>query len=487
MRWPRWAWLVTASLALLWLVGASRPSAAMPDLAPRGWAPGPLLPIVLSSAAVTAVLWTAYAVAGLAVLLALRTPPPALRTWAVPLVVGSLALLTAPFGSADHLNYLAYGQITLEGGDPWRESPIAWQGGTDPLASRVEAPWTTQPSVYGPLATLLHTLCAWVGADNLRVAVWVWQVMCVLSWLAVRALLRRHLSPVHHGRVDALWTLNPFVVGIGVLGAHLDVVATALVVLAVWAWGRGGLAWAAVAGLAVAGAESTKFTYAVVALGIVYLGRSRGRELTAFVLSGVLGAAMLHGWAGLDSYVQILRSGQTVSLAMPWRPLLEGMLALGLPNAIARSVITLGAAALAIGLAMLLLRATRPVSEGVRPLWIAGMLSAAYAFSASYSLPWYDPLLWAALPAVVPSVLDVLATARLLVIAWAYVPGRVSGMTQGVESLTLGFRRFVAPLLVLAVWVATVWLLRRAGAPPGGPSATEPTPARRGPRPAAAD
>lgn len=477
MRWPRWAWLVTASLALLWLVGASRPSAAMPDLAPRGWAPGPLLPIVLSSAAVTAVLWTAYAVAGLAVLLALRTPPPALRTWAVPLVVGSLALLTAPFGSADHLNYLAYGQITLEGGDPWRESPIAWQGGTDPLASRVEAPWTTQPSVYGPLATLLHTLCAWVGADNLRVAVWVWQVMCVLSWLAVRALLRRHLSPVHHGRVDALWTLNPFVVGIGVLGAHLDVVATALVVLAVWAWGRGGLAWAAVAGLAVAGAESTKFTYAVVALGIVYLGRSRGRELTAFVLSGVLGAAMLHGWAGLDSYVQILRSGQTVSLAMPWRPLLEGMLALGLPNALARTVISVCAAGLAVLLASIFLRLTSPVDERARVLWVAGMLTAAFAFSASYSLPWYDPLVWAALPATVPSVLDVLATARLTVIALAYVPGRVLGMTPGVESVTLGVRRYLAPVLVLAVWVAAFrwarsrgWRLRgqsRSGMSPG--------------------
>ncbi len=477
MRWPRWAWLVTASLALLWLVGASRPSAAMPDLAPRGWAPGPLLPIVLSSAAVTAVLWTAYAVAGLAVLLALRTPPPALRTWAVPLVVGSLALLTAPFGSADHLNYLAYGQITLEGGDPWRESPIAWQGGTDPLASRVEAPWTTQPSVYGPLATLLHTLCAWVGADNLRVAVWVWQVMCVLSWLAVRALLRRHLSPVHHGRVDALWTLNPFVVGIGVLGAHLDVVATALVVLAVWAWGRGGLAWAAVAGLAVAGAESTKFTYAVVALGIVYLGRSRGRELTAFVLSGVLGAAMLHGWAGLDSYVQILRSGQTVSLAMPWRPLLEGMLALGLPNALARTVISVCAAGLAVLLASIFLRLTSPVDERARVLWVAGMLTAAFAFSASYSLPWYDPLVWAALPATVPSVLDVLATARLTVIALAYVPGRVLGMTPGVESVTLGVRRYLAPVLVLTVWVAAFrwarsrgWRLRgqsRSGMSPG--------------------
>lgn len=484
-------WLRAAAFGLLLLVGASQPNAATPDLAPSGWAPGPPIPLTLSPAATTAVLWSAYLLGAAALLLGLRGHVQPVR-WAVPATLGAAILWTAPFGSADHLNYLAYGQIALEGGDPWSESPIAWQGGGDPLASRVEAPWTTQPSVYGPFATLVHAACAWVGQDNLRVAVWVWQLVVVLAWLGGRALLRGLLDAEHHGRIDLLWTLNPLLVGIGVLGAHLDIVAAVLVLLALraWSWRGGtGVASAAVAGLAIALAEATKFTYAVAVLGILWLAWRRGwdRRASVFVGSALVGALLLHVPAGLDSYVQVLRSGQTVSLAMPWRPLLEGMLALGLPNAIARSVITLGAAALAIGLAVLLLRATRPVSEGVRPLWIAGMLSAAYAFSASYSLPWYDPLLWAALPAVVPSVLDVLATARLLVIAWAYVPGRVSGMTQGVESLTLGFRRFVAPLLVLAVWVATVWLLRRAGAPPGGPSATEPTPARRGPRPATAD
>lgn len=480
-------WLRAAAFGLLLLVGASQPNAATPDLAPSGWAPGPPIPLTLSPAATTAVLWSAYLLGAAALLLGLRGRLQPVR-WAVPATLGAAILWTAPFGSADHLNYLAYGQIALEGGDPWGQSPIDWQGGSDPLAGRVEAPWTTQPSVYGPFATLIHAACAWAGRDNLRVAVWVWQLVVVLSWLGGRALLRGLLDAEHHGRVDLLWTLNPLLVGIGVLGAHLDIVAAVLVLLALGAWGwRGGtgLASAAVAGVAIALAEATKFTYAVAALGILWLAwrGGWGRRASVFVGSAVVGALALHVPAGWDSYVQVLRSGQTVSLAMPWRPLLEGMLALGLPNAIARSVITLGAAALAVGLAVLLLRATRPVSMSLRPLWIAGMLSAAYAFSASYSLPWYDPLLWAALPAVVPSVLDVLASARLLVIAWAYVPGRVSGMTPGVESLTLGFRRFVAPLLVLAVWVATVGLLRRLAAAPDGPTVTGRRPARRGPPP----
>jgi len=50
---------LTLSFALLLLVAAAGPSAAKPGLGPRGWAPGDL-PISLSSAVVTAVLWTAY-------------------------------------------------------------------------------------------------------------------------------------------------------------------------------------------------------------------------------------------------------------------------------------------------------------------------------------------------------------------------------------------------------------------------------------------
>ena len=46
-----------------------------------------------------------------------------------------------------------------------------------------------------------------------------------------------------------------------------------------------------------------------------------------------------------------------------------------------------------------------------------------------------------------------------LLIAVAYVPGRVIGMTPGVEALTLGLRREVTPWLQLGLWVVAVTLL----------------------------
>lgn len=499
---------VGAALGLLLLVGLSAPNAAQPDLAPRGWAPGTLLPLTLGPAAVTAALWTAYLLGGLAVLLGLRGQVGALRTWWAPGILGVLALLAAPFGSADHVNYLAYGRILVGGGNPWVDAPITWAGGLDPVTSRVEEPWTTEPSVYGPFGTLLHALSAWVGGDSLRQGVWVWQLLVVLAWLAVRALLRSVLAPSLHGRVDVLWTLNPLVVGIGVLGAHIDVVATALAVAAVAvAARRPGWAGAALTGGVVALAGSTKFTYAVVGVGVVaawwVAGLRSGalaRRVGALAGGFVVVAGVLHLWAGPHVYDQLLRSRQAVSLATPWRPLLElGRDAWG--NGPTRLLISAAAALLAVLLAWCLLRLSRPSGWGnfdqlVDPapdavgapsalapvaLWVTACLALAYSLAAPYSLPWYDLLVWAALPAVLPGLVDLVALVRLVALAVAYVPGRVLGMTPAVEDLTLGVRRGVVPWVGLVLWVVVIAAgVRRGSSPRRAPrrAGTTPTPTR---------
>lgn len=482
---------VGLAVALLLLVGASRPNAATPDLSPSGWGPGTLVPITLGPGAVTGVLWTAYLVGGLAVLLGLRAGVGALRTWALPLGLGALALLTAPFGSGDHLNYLAYGRILVGGGNPWVESPIDWAGGADPVTSRVEAPWTTEPSVYGPFGALLHGLAALLGGDSLRQGVWVWQVLVVGAWLVVRWVLRRVLDPSAHGRVDVLWTLNPLVFGVGVLGAHIDLIAAALAVVAVGVVvARPGVVGAVLGGGVVALAGSTKFTYAVVGAGIVaawWLVGLRGgglvRRVVALGGGFVLVAGVLHAWAGPHVYDQLMRSRQAVSLATPWRPLLEwGRDVWG--NEQTRVAISLGAAVLAVLLAWCLLRLSRPAarpwrdlladggtdavappSDAVAPvaLWVTACLSLAFSLAAPYSLPWYDLLVWAALPALLPGLVDLVALVRLTALSIAYVPGRVLGMTPQVEELTLGVRREVVPWVGVALWVLVIVAGVRSG------------------------
>ncbi len=457
--------LGAAAFALLLLVGLSRPNAAAPDLGTHGWAPGVLLPLTLSPAAVTGVLWAAYLLGAGAVVAGLRAPLARLGGWWLPVGLALLALLTSPFGSADHINYAAYGRIFLQGGDPYVDSPIGWHGGTDPITSHVEAPWTTVPSVYGPFATILQGGSAAVGGAHLRQVVWVWQVLVVISWLAVRWLLLQILDGAARRRVDVLWTLNPIVFGVGVLGAHVDVIGTALAVAAVWAAGRWrGWEGAAGSGVAVALAGCTKFTYAVAGVGVlaswwlVKDTRDRARRVAA--LLGAFGAVAvaLHLWMGPHVYDQLLRSRRSVSLATPWRPFLDGLVG-SLGSGTTRTLVSMLAVLMAVLLAVALSRVSGPRGPGsgaVHALWVCGILSAAYVLAAPYSLPWYGLLAWAALPAMVGPVVDGVLLAQLTAMALAYVPGRVLGMTEQVQSVTMAVRRQVVPWVVGALWLVLI-------------------------------
>lgn len=486
--------LLTVAFVALTALSLARPNATQPDLGPRDFLPDAALPWAPSPAMVTAVMWGAYGLgaAGLAWAWQ-RRRGIVIPRW-LPWGLGLVALLGVPIGSADHLNYAAYGQIALDGGNPWTESPIDWQGGADPVTSHVEAPWTTTPSVYGPFITGIHVIAAALGGGDVRAVVWWWQVVVVASWLLIRYALTRIL-PAQRDRVDLLWTANPMVWSIAVLGAHVDTVATALVIAGILVLvGQVGVGRAAASGALIGAAASTKFTYAVAGLAVawVFVRRPGLRALHGRVLLGLAGGFLavlvpLHVWSGGHTYDQLARSRQAVSLATPWRLVLEALRPT-LGNGPTRTLITVGAAVVAVALLAAFLRMTRPAQPAGRPrdpritaLWLTGGLTFAYAAAAPYSLPWYDLLIWGALPAVSGSIAVWLSGIRLLVLACAYVPGRVSGLTPGVEDLTLGFRRSVAPWLSLAIWVAWIgaaWA-RRGGVSSDAPDASEHPPAPR--------
>jgi hypothetical protein len=503
----RLAWLrplvLTLSFALLLLVAAAGPSAAKPALGPRGWAPGDL-PITLSSAVVTATLWTAYVLGALGVALGLwrgadsdhrsssssSSSSPS-RSWVRsrlwsrcwPWALGVLALLTAPMGSADHINYAAYGRIAAQGGDAYVVKPILWAGGLDPVTSAVQPPWTMTPSVYGPFATASQALSSFVGQDNLRQTVWVWQVFIVAAWLLVRLLLRHAAADGRtRTRVDLLWTANPLVFGVAVLGAHIDLIATALALAAIALAAR--RPW--VAGLVLGAAVSTKITYGIVGLAILWSWRSLARKPMArnvigLGLSSLLVFVLLHLWAGPHVFEQLGKAGKGVSLATVWRPVVNALSAL-MPLDSARAVVSVAAVVtivvLAWGLAHLALsrpaaqqgfdagqmspvQQTSITQQTQSAMTATFVLATAYAVAAPYALPWYDVLTWATLPMVAVTALDGILLARLTVMAMAYVPGRVVAMSPGVESLTLGFRKVVGPLAAWLVLLAIARVVRR--------------------------
>lgn len=473
--------LLAASLGALLLVGLSGPNLAAPDLGARGWAPGTLLPFALGPSAVTLTLALAYAAGGVGTALALRSGWLPRPSWGVVGALGLLALLATPFGSADHVNYAAYGRILVGGGDPYTQSPVAWAGGTDPVTSRVEDPWRTTPSVYGPVATAAHGLAALVGGADVREVVWVWQVVVVAAWLLTRWLLLRLADG--DGRVDLLWTLNPVVLGVAVLGAHVDVLAGALAV-ATLVVGVRRAALAPAAGALLALTAATKVTYAVVGAGLLWAwwrhdrASAPRRTLTAAGAFAVVVSAV-HVPFGPHVYERLGEARRSISLATPWRPVYE-LLREPLGGSTARTVVFAASALLMVVLAALLLRATRPLVAGTlagEAVRVAFALATAYVLLAPYSLPWYDLLTWALLPLLAPSLLDLVLVGRGAVLAMAYVPGRVLGLGLAWPARMLWWRRVVGPVVSTVVALsagpaARRGSSRRLGTPRAGSAPT---------------
>lgn len=452
------------ALLLFVLAAAAGESAAVPDLGAPTLTPPWDADLGWPSAVVTVVVGAAYVLGAAAVLLGLlavaRGERPRPRVVLGAALLSALALsVVPPLGSADHLSYAAYGRIAVSGGDPYTERPSSWRGGVDPVAGAVQPPWEDTRSVYGPVATAIHAGASAVGGDSLRLTVWAWQLVVAASFLlAGYALdrLTRH-DPAARARAAVLWTLNPVLLGVVVLGAHLDAIAAAAVL--------GTLALAQrhplLAGACLGVAAGTKLPFAVVGLAVCWgLRRLEWRAALRRAALGLLGAGLVlvpvHLWAGEAIYDQLGRASRYVSLATPWRPLVE-VLGPFFGHEQVRNLLPLVAPVVMVAVAVALARVVRdlptvvasPVTgDAVRATFVLG---TAYVLAAPYVLPWYEVLAWAPLALMGASALDVALLTRLLVLGLAYVPGRVVGMSPEVEQVTLDFRAGVAPWLNLAL------------------------------------
>jgi hypothetical protein len=493
-----------AGLSMLLVLGTTvlGPSATEPGLGPRTGLRGVLPPYSFdlhpSSALVTVLVDVAYLLGGLAVgcgLLAVRRGHrlDPRRAALVGVAFAVAAVLVPPAGSADHINYAAYGRIAAQGGDPYVQAPADWRGGADPVTGAVEPPWTRTPSVYGPVATAIQAGTSLLGGDSLRATVWVWQLVCAAAWLLVGWLLVRFTAARAGDRSPAqsralwLWLLNPVLYGVLLVGAHVDLLATAFVLVALLLAARQPF-WA---GVALGAASGTKLTMLLAVPALVWaIRRLPLARLARHLGLGLAGAALVlapaHLWAGPHVFDQLRVAHRFISLATPWRPVFDALKGPVGNNATRQWVVALTPVAVVV-VALLLARIVRPAANLHRPQLAEGapgpalgaeeeqvvsdgavalvVLNAAYVLAAPYSLPWYDAAVWAPLALVAGGALDAVLLIRLVAYAIAYVPGRVLGMSATVHDLTLGYRRSVTPYLGWLALVALVVLASRRRSP----------------------
>ena len=493
------------SVACTFAVAVAGPSVMEPVLPGRagtppwslGLHPSPYLAVGLTAAGLAA--------GTLGLVLVLR----AVRGgWSVParavLVAGLLAAvaltLVPPFGSSDHLSYAAYGRMLVTGHNPYTTTPAQLAAAGDPVARAVQD-WSGSPSVYGPLATAIQGLASLAGGTSARLTVFMLG-LANLAAFAVTALLLHRMTrhdPARQLRAALLWACNPLLLQVLVAGAHVDAQAVVFGVAAVAvcagpagrppapSWPR-----TAIAGVLVGLGLAVKVTVALVGLGlaialVLAFGRGWRRLLPLLAALGTgfavtAGAAVAIG--GPAMLRQSSRASGMVSIGSPWR-VIRTVIHLAVAGTAATDIVKAGAAALAVVLAVLLIRGLpgpatwRELSAGPGPGVYAGVtfaLALAWLLAWPYVLPWYDALAWALLPLVplVPGAalegaegLTWLLLARTAALGFGYLPARQADATlpSGLGWLQPVVRHGVTPAVLAAVTAWLVYLMLRARPP----------------------
>jgi len=468
-----------ASVALTVAVAAAGPSVMEPALAGRSglppWAltahPSPYLAVGLSAAAL--------AVGALGLVLTLR----AIRGgWSVParavllggLLAAAVLTLVPPFGSSDQLSYAAYGRMLVTGHNPYTTTPAELAALGDPVARAVQD-WFTTPSVYGPLATGVQGLASLIGGTSVRLTVFVLG-LANLTAFAVTALLLHRMTrsdPARQLRAALLWAANPLLLQLLVAGAHLDAQAVVCAVAAVavfcgpWGGPRAGvpsLLRSTLAGILVGLGFAVKVSDVLVGLGLAQalgLGaRPAWRRLRPSLAGLAAGFAAAAGAAvaigGHAMLGQLSRESDLVSIGSPWR-VIRTLIHLLVGGTAASDIVKAGAIALAVVLAVLLIRGLPGPRETV-----AFAVVLAWLFAWPYVLPWYDALAWALLPLLPlgPAADGIcwLLLARITALGFGYLPARQADATlpRGLSWLQPVIRHGVTPAVLAA---STVWLV----------------------------
>jgi hypothetical protein len=477
-RWPGPAGLaaVAASVVCTFTVGVAGPSAMEPALPSRSGQPPWAFDAHLSPYLAVGLTAAGLAAGVLGLVLVLR----AVRGgWSIPargvLLAGLLAAvaltLIPPFGSSDQLSYAAYGRMLATGHNPYTTTPAQLAALGDPVARAVQD-WFTTPSVYGPLATAVQGLAAAIGGTSARLTVFALGLANLAAFAGTALLLHRmtRSDPARQLRAALLWAANPLLLLLLVAGAHVDTQAVvfAVAAAAVMCGPRGDPGGsplrAFTAGVLVGLGFAVKVSDVLAGLGLavalVLRRRSGGRRLwpplagltAGFAVTAVTAMAI----GGPAMLGQLSRESDMVSIGSPWR-VIRSLIHLAVGGTAATDIIKAGAVALAVVIAILLIRGLPGPGQT-----IVFAVVLAWLFAWPYVLPWYDALAWALLPLAAWSpageAVSWLLVARTTALGLGYLPARQADTTlpHGLSWLQPVIRHGVAPAVLAA---ATVWLV----------------------------
>jgi len=474
---------IAVSVAATFAVAVSGRSVMEPALPGRPWQPPWALDLHISAYLAVGLTAAGLAAGAAGLVLVLR----ALRGgWTVSpravLLAGigaAVALtLVPPFGSSDQLSYAAYGRMVVTGHNPYLTTPAQLAALGDPVARAVQD-WYGATSVYGPLASGIQGLASLIGGTSVRLTVFLLGLANLIAFVIAALLLYRMTSGQQDRQLRAtlLWTANPLLLQVLVAGAHVDVQMIACCVAAIAVIYRKVLCGTVsaerliAAGALIGLGFAVKVTAALVGLGIAIAlwqqGRMRLLPWLALGFGLIAAAALAIGGTAMIKATS--QASDMVSIGSPWRVSRTVLKHLAGGSA-TTDIVKFGAIALAVFLAVLLIRGLPPIlGESPAVAYIPLALVLGWLFAWPYVLPWYDALGWAMLALVPASSVDWLLLARTTMLGFAYLPARTTDATlpHGLSWLQPAFRNGVSPVVLAgtAIWLVVLMWRAHRGVP----------------------
>lgn len=409
-------------------------------------------------------------------------------------VLGFLAV--PPAASGDTLVYAAYGRLAALGLDPYRVPPRSLLLGGDPVGVATEGPWQGVTSVYGPLATGVQEVASRLAGDSMQQTVWWLSVANALAWVVAGLLLLALAAgdTRARSRVLVLYWANPLLLWAVPFGGHNDVQALAFAMGALLALRHRSVVFgAALSGALIGLAGAVKLTEGIVGLGLLWAVRRRPVAALALCAAAAAVLALAYVPHLPEAFAQTSSNSGFVSSASPWR-WVRSLLDVGLTGSLSGALVTaLSWAAVLVVAALLARRVLRPRGEAPRPGGDAAgrervddasravvAVTLAWTVLGSYTLPWYDMVVWAPITLLGASTLDLILLVRATTVCLAYVATREVPADEA-PSRALAFvvdriRDSVSPVVHIALAVVLVrWsrghdgrdlLRRRLASPP---------------------
>ena len=472
--------LIAAGAATTIAVGSAGPSAVALKLGERtSWLPPWYLPASAGTAnewVAVALLWLGLVAGAIGLWIAWRAVadgwrPDNRKLFGLGVGLSLLTALVLPLTSADVLMYAAYGRLQVLGLDPYDITPAEiFRAEYDPVLIVTERPWQDTPSVYGPLASFSQWLAASLGGASMHDIVFWLQVLCVLPFIAIGAIVYRMARGDQEAQTRAvLFTvLNPLMIWSVVAGAHNEAFTLVFAIVGLWFLRRSPL----LAGIGIGLAGTVKVSLVFYGIAMAWGYRREPRKLILLVVGAAIPLAVAYGLVVPKALLAASRNTGYIS-AGSWAPPVHGLLSLMMPEWVARSIVGwlgwLGMIAVAWMLSRVLPWQAVPglpatLSPQRDPLTIAtrtaAVLTTAWLVTSPYTLSWYDLIAWVPLGLLAASRLEPLLMWRGMWLSLAYVTGRSVEFSPELQAVATVIRDgfcAAAQILVLVLIVRWWW------------------------------